>query len=89
MLTQSIAFWISVPVTWFMLSEQMTYAESARTLSWVVSIYGLGDGFGLYLAKKIYGTISPRTTITLAIICSIFGCVLYALAGSFADDVED
>ena len=66
----------------------MNYAESARTLSWVASIYALGDGFGLYMAKTLYGTLAPRTTISLAIICSIIGCLLYALAGSFADDME-
>mmetsp|Transcript_24355 Transcript_24355/g.28587 ORF Transcript_24355/g.28587 Transcript_24355/m.28587 type:complete len:83 (-) Transcript_24355:83-331(-) len=67
----------------------MTYAESARTLSWIVSIYAIGDGLGLYLAKKLYGTVSARTTISLATICSIIACLLYALAGSIAEDEED
>ena len=81
--TQSLAFWISVPVTWFILESSMTYADSARILSWIVSIYAIGDGLGLYLAKKLYGALSTKAMISLGIIFSLIASLLYALAGSY------
>ena len=87
--TQSLAFWISVPVTWFILEAHSSYADAARILSWIVSIYAIGDGLGLYLAKKLYGALSARATISLAIIFSLISSLLYALAGSFASSSDE
>ena len=58
--TQSLAFWTSLPVTWFIISEQLSYPDAVRSITWIVSIYALGEGLGLYLAQKLYGNLSVR-----------------------------
>ena len=85
---QSLAFWTSVPVTWFIVIEQLAFADAIRTISWIVSIYALGDGLGLYLAKMVYGNLSARQTLNLAIIFSVVASLIYALAGSITVDPE-
>ena len=75
-------------MTWYIVSAQLSYADAIRTISWIVSIYALGDGLGLYLAQKLYGNLSARQTLNLAIICSVIASILYALAGSLAVDPE-
>jgi len=67
----------------------MTYADSVRILSWIVSIYAIGDGLGLYMAKKLYGNLSARVTICLAIIFSVIASLLFALAGSYIDTTNE
>lgn len=74
-------------MTWFIVFEHLVYVDAIRTISWIVSIYALGDGLGMYLAKMIYGNLSARQTINLAIIFSVIASLLFALAGSVA--VED
>lgn len=71
-----------MPVTWFIISAQLSFADAIRTLSWVVSIYAVGDGLGLYLAHKLYGNFGARHTLCLAVICSLIASLVYALAGS-------
>ena len=66
----------------------MTYADAVRIMSWIVSIYAVGDGLGLYLGKKLYGTLSARWTISMAIIFSLIASLLYAFAGSSIGDEE-
>lgn len=62
----------------------MDYADAIRTVTWIVSIFAFGDGLGLYLAQKLYGSLSARQTLNLAIIFSIIASLIYALAGSTA-----
>jgi len=85
---QSLALWTSLPVTWFIISAQLTYPDAIRTISWIVSIYALGDGLGLYLAHKLYGNLSARQTLNLAIIFSVIASLIFAFAGSIAVDEE-
>ena len=85
---QSLALWTSIPVTWFIISAQLTYADAIRTVSWIVSIYALGDGLGLYLAQKLYGSLSARQTLNLAAIFSVIASLIYAFAGSIAVEEE-
>ena len=51
-------------------------------------MFALGDGLGLYLAHKLYGVLSARQTINIAIIVSVIASLIYALAGSTAGDIE-
>jgi len=85
---QSLAFWTSIPVTWFIIYAQLNYADAIRTISWVVSIYALGDGLGLYLAQKLYGSLSVRQTLNFTIIFSVIASLIYAFAGSIAVEEE-
>ena len=86
--TQSLAFWTSLPITWFIISAQLSYPDAIRSLSWIVSIYALGDGLGLYLAQKLYGNLSARHTLNLSIIFSMIASLIYALAGLTAAQPE-
>ena len=62
----------------------MSYADAIKIMSWIISIYAIGDGLGLFLAKKLYGSLSVRQTLNLTIICSVIASLIYAFAGSLA-----
>ena len=83
---QSLAFWVSVPVTWFIISAHLTYADATRSLAFIVSCYALGEGLGLFVAWKLYGTLSVRQILTVAIIFSIIASLIYGLAGIIAEE---
>ena len=57
---QSLALWVSVPVTWFIVSSDLAYPDAISILSWIVSLYAVGDGLGIYLGQKLYGNLSAR-----------------------------
>ena len=59
----------------------MNYTDTVKQISWIVSLYAIGDGLGYFFARKVYGFLSVKQTVNLATIASVIASTLFALAG--------